>query len=437
MYIRKKHLSRRTFLRGAAGVAMGLPFLEAMLPAGAAWAQSTPAMPRMGFFYFPHGALLMSNDDRWSPKTEGAGFELSPILQPFAPFKDQITVISGLRNKPAESPDPHGIIPGTWLRCVAPGDPAGGTTADQIAAQHLGQDTTFPSIEVAAEGKAGPAGAAGSGFGDTISFRTPTQPLPMEHNPRKMFYKLFGLGDTPEERQQIIAETGSILDFTMDRAASLESALGAQDRTTLANYFDSVREVERRVQKMSQQDLSALELPEPPLGVQADFRAQQTMMFDLLALAFQANLTRVANYMMAAEGSMKAYTHLDITEAFHPLSHHGEDPAKLDQLQRLQAYHCEIFVEFMQKLAAMPEAEGTVLDNSVLLFGSNMSNSDLHNNDPLPAVLAGSGGGRFKTGQHVRYPASTPHANMLFTMLVRAGVPVESFGDSTSDLTGI
>jgi hypothetical protein len=259
----------------------------------------------------------------------------------------------------------------------------------------------------------------------------------MEANPRKLFYKLFGLGDTPEERQEIIAETGSILDFTMDRAASLRSELGAQDRVTLAEYLDSVREVERRVEKMKEQDLSHLDLPEPPLGMQADFRAQQTMMFDLIALAYQGNLTRVANYMMAAEGSMKAYTHLGITEAFHPLSHHGADPAKLDQLVTLQAYHCEIFVEFLHRLAAMPEADGTVLDDSVFLFGSNMSDSDLHNNDPLPSVLVGRGGGRFRTGQHVRYPADTPHANLLLTMLARAGVPAESFGDSTGDLTEI
>ncbi|MCP5146149.1 MAG: DUF1552 domain-containing protein [Gammaproteobacteria bacterium] len=435
MFITRKHLSRRAVLRGL-GASVALPFLEAMVPAGVR-AQAAVTTPRLGFFYFPHGAILLANDDRWSPAAAGKDFELSPILQPFAPFKSKVNIVSGLRNKPAESPDPHGITPGTWLRCVAPGAPDGGTTADQIAAAHIGQSTTFPSIEVAAEGKPGPAGVAGSGFGDTISFRTPTQPLPMEYNPRKLFYKLFGKGDNDEERKQIIAETGSILDFTLDRAASLRRELGARDRTTLASYLDSVREVERRVQKMKEQDLSALDLPEPPLGEQADFRGQQRMMFDLIALAFQGNLTRVANYMMAAEGSMKAYTHLGISEAFHPLSHHGEDPTKLEQLQRLQTYHCEIFAEFMQKLDAMEEADGTVLDNSLLLFGSNMSNSDMHDNAPLPAVVAGGGSGRCKTGQHLRYAADTPHANLLLTMLVRAGVPVESFGDSSGDFAEI
>lgn len=437
MVIRNKHISRRTLLRGA-GVTMALPFLEAMLPARAAWGQGAAvATPRMGFFYFPHGAILLPDDDRWSPSGEGASFELSPILQPFAPYKDQITVVSNLRNKPGESPDPHGIMPGTWLRCVAPGDPAGGVTADQIAAQHVGQATTFPSLEVAAEGQAMGGSGAGSGYINTISFRTPTQPLPMEANPRKLFYKLFGLGDTEQERAAIIAETGSILDFTMDRASSLQRDLGRADRVTLDEYFDSVREVERRVQKMAEQDLSALDLPEPPLGVQADFPAQQRMMFDLLALAYQGNLTRVVNYMMVAEGSMKAYTHLGVTEAFHPLSHHGADPAKLTHLQNIQTYHCEIFVEFLDKLAAIPEADGTVLDNSVFLFGSNMSHSDLHNNNPLPSVLVGRGAGRFKTGQHLRFPDSTPHANLLLTMLVRAGAQVDSFGDATGEFTDI
>ncbi len=436
MIIRKKALSRRTLLRGA-GCAVALPFLEAMLPAGRAMAQAAAPAPRLGFFYFPHGALLLEHDDRWTPSGEGANFELSPILRPFEPFKDRLTVVSNLRNKPAESPDPHGITPGTWLRGVAPGSAAGGTTCDQIAAQHMGDLTTFPSIEVGAEGKAGPAGSSAGGFGDTISFRTPTQPLPMEHNPRKLFYKLFGKGDDETERAAIINETGSILDFTMDRAATLRSELGARDRTRLANYLDSVREVERRVQKMKDQDLSHLDLPQPPLGVQVDFRDQQVMMFDLLALAFQANLTRIASYMMAAEGSMKAYTHLGISEAFHPLSHHGENPAKLDQLEVLQRYHCEIFVDFLTRLDEMEEEDGTVMDSAMFLFGSNMSNSDLHNNDPLPSVIAGRGHGRLKGGVHARYPASTPHANLLLTMLTRAGAPVETFGDATSELTEI
>lgn len=436
MFISRKRLSRRALLRGS-GVALSLPFLEAMLPALATQAQAQALTPlRMGFFYFPHGAILLEGDDRWTPSATGRDFPLSPILTPFEPFRSSLTIVSGLRNKPAESPDPHGITPGTWLRCVPPGVSGGGTSADQLAARAIGQSTPFPSIELAAEGKAGPAGASGNAFGNTISFRTPTQGLPMEFNPRKLFYKLFGLGDTPSERQAIIDETGSVLDFTLDRAHALRRELGPRDVTTLDTYLDSVREVERRVQKIREQDLSHLDLPEPPLGVQADFREQQTLLFDLLALAYQGDITRIGNYMMAAEASMKAYTHLGISEAFHPLSHHGNDPDKLDKLVRIQAYHSELFANFLARLADMPEAEGSVLDNAILLYGSNMSNSDLHNNNPLPNAIFGHGGG-IRGGQHLRYPPDTPLANLLLTLLNRAGLEMDNFADSTGVLAEV
>ncbi len=437
MFISKKHLTRRTLLRGA-GVAVALPFLEAMLPAMATRAEAASASAlRMGFFYFPHGAVLLGNDDRWTPSGEGRDFQLSPILRPFERFRDRMTVVSNLRNRPAESPDPHGIVPGTWLRCAPPGATEGGTSADQIAAQHIGQTTPFPSLEVAAEGRAGPAGAAGNSFGNTISFRTPTQALPMEFNPRRVFYSLFGLGDSPEQRRAIVDETGSILDFTREHAQALKRQLGPYDAATLDTYLESVREVERRVEVQREQDLSHLDLPDPPLGVPADFREQQTLHFDLLALAFQGDITRIANYMMAAEASMKAYTHIGISDAFHPISHHGEDPVKLDQLERIQTYHSEIFAEFLTKLDAMPEANGSVLDHSILLFGSNMSDSDLHNQNPLPSAVFGHGGGTIRGGQHLRYPANTPLANLLLTLLIRAGVPMESFADSTGELTEV
>lgn len=437
MYISKKQLSRRTLLRGA-GFTVALPFLEAMVPALASRAEAAAAKaPRLGFFYFPHGAVMLDGDDRWTPKAEGADYELSPILKPFERYRERLTVVSNLRNKPAESPDPHGIVPGTWLRCAAPGASEGGTTADQIAARAIGQSTPYPSIEVAAEGKAGPAGAAGNVFGNTISFRTPTQGLPMEFNPRKLFFKLFGKGDSPAERRAIVEEKGSVLDFTLEHASSLKGKLGARDAATMEAYLDSVREVERRVQKIKEQDLSDLDLPEPPLGMQADFREQQTLLFDLIALAFQGDLTRIANYMLAAEASMKAFTHLDISEAFHPLSHHGRDPDKLDKLERIQTYHSELFAEFLDKLDAMPEADGSVLDNSILLFGSNMSNSDLHNNNPLPSAIFGRGGGAIRGGQHLRYEPNTPFSNLLLTLLNRAGVERESFADSTGELTEV
>ena len=437
MVIRKKHISRRTVLRGA-GVSIALPFLDAMIPAGTALAKTTAkAAPRMGFFYFPHGAIMLENDNRWMPTKTGRDFEMSPILKPLEKFKSQMTVVTNLRNRPAESPDPHGITPGTWLRCVAPGGKPGGTTADQIAAQHIGQSTPLPSIEVAAEGHAGPAGKAGNMFGNTVSFRTPTQALPMEYDPRKLFYALFGKGDSPAERKELISEEGSVLDYTMERAASFKTVLGPSDRVVLDNYLDSVREVERRVHKMASHDLSNLKLPKPPLGVQDKFPEQQALMFDLIALAYQGNLTRISTYMMAAEASMKAYTNLGLSEAFHPLSHHGFKKEKLDKLVKIQIYHSKIFADFLTKLAAMPDGDGTVLDNSILLYGSNMANSQLHDNDPLPSAVFGHGGGTIKGGQHLHYPHNTPHANLLYTLLLRAGVPMEKFGDSNGELTEI
>jgi len=436
MFISKKHLSRRTVLRGL-GTSVALPLLDAMIPAGTALAQ-TAANPqaRMGYIFFPHGAVM----DRWTPTGTGSDFEVSEILAPAAKFKDKMTVVSGLRNRPAESSDPHGIIAGTWLRCVAPtdvSDPTKGVTADQLAARYIGQETTFPSIEVGTP-TGGPCSPGLScSFGNSLSFRTPQQSLPIENNPRKLFFQLFGQGDNARERTAIVNETGSILDSIMSDAGSLQRKLGTEDQTMLANYLDSVREVERRVQMMQSQDLSALDIPPAPVGIPESFEEHLKIMFDLIALSFQINLTNVASFMMEKEVSMRTYNNVGVSEAFHPLSHHGEDPEKMAKLARVQQYHTQVFTYFLEKLDAMPEANGSVLDNSIILFGSNMSNSDQHNNDPLPNAVFGHGAGTIKGGQHLFYEPSTPHANLLLTLLNRAGVPEESFGDSTGVLSEV
>jgi hypothetical protein len=435
MYISKKYLSRRAMLRGA-GASVALPLLDAMIPAATALANTAAQpQPRMGFVFFPHGAVM----DRWVPATTGSDFEVPQILMPAAAFKNKMTIVSGLRNKPAESPDPHGIIAGTWLRCVSPKDPdpAIGTTCDQIAAQHIGTATTFPSIEVGTP-TGGPCAAGYScSFGSSLSFRTPTQPLPIENNPRKLFYQLFGLGDTDAERAAIVNQTGSILDSIMGEADRLQKQLGSSDRVMVSNYLDSVREIERRVTMMQAQDLTGVEIPSAPVGVPTDFEQHLSMMFDLIALAYQINLTNVATFMMEKEVSMRTYTNIGVAEAFHPLSHHGDDPEKKARLALVQAFHTKVFTGFLEKLDSMEEGDGTVLDNSIILFGSNMSNSDKHNNDPLPSAVFGLGGGSIKGGQHLAYGQDTPHANLLLTLMQRAGIPQEKFGDSTGTLAEV
>jgi hypothetical protein len=432
MFITRKHLSRRTFLRGT-GVAVGLPLLDAMIPAWTALAQTAAAAkPRMGFLYLPHGAIM----EQWTPAAAGADFELTPILEPLAPFRKQLTVVSGLENKPAIAPPVHALNPGTWLSCVTPRatqEPHGGVTVDQIAAAHIGQDTPLPSIEVATEGRGG-GGACdrnyGCSYGATISFRTPSTPLPMEADPRKLFERLFGQGDTPQERTAITRQYTSILDLISREAADLRRGLDAPDRAKLGDYLESVREIERRVQKMEAQDLSDLVLPDVPVGT--TFAQRVDLMFDMLALAYQANLTRVFSYMMAAEGSNMTYNHIGVSDAFHPLSHHQNDKARKDRLVRIQTYHSEAFARFLTKLAAMPDGDGSMLDHAILLYGSNMSNSNAHDEFPLPSLVVGGGCGRITGNQHLRYPDRTPLANLLLTLLDRAGIPEEKIGNSTS-----
>ena len=437
MFITKKHISRRTMLKGTS-VAVGLPLLDAMIPAGTALADTAAvAPPRMGFIYFPHGAVQQN----WQPTAVGTDFKISPILEPLDPYKKYLTVVSGLRNKAGESPAPHAIIAGTWLTCVHP--PAGqqapnvGPSADQVAAKYIGQDTALPSIELAGEGGGGACDPSfGCSYSGTIAFRTGTQPLPMENNPRSAFVRMFGQGDTAEQRHEITLETGSILDYVREDAANLQRRLDPADKRMVSDYLDSVREIETRIQKMSSQG-SGTKLPNAPDGVPEDFGKMLDTMFDMIALGWQSNTTRVATFMIAKEVSMRTYPNLKITDAFHPLSHHQNDPAKLEKLTRIQNFHTQAFARFVKRLAETQEGNGNMLDHSIILFGSNMSNSDMHNNDPLPSAVLGLGNGKIKGGQHLHYPQDTPHANLLLTLLNRAGVPVTSHGISNGLLAEV
>ena len=448
MFLTKKHLSRRTVLKGA-GVSLALPLLDAMVPAATALAQTAAAAKlRVGFFYMPHGAIQWNTPhgtamDHWTPSGAGADFKLSEILSPLESFKRYVTSFSHLENKANEN-SVHAIVPATWLSGTRPDSRSQSAsmspTIDQLIAARIGQETALPSLEVASETTAQVAACpsgAGCYYSTTLSFRNATSPLPMEFNPRKVFTQLFGEGDTDAERAAITAQTRSLLDLIADRTAALRSQVGATDRAILDEYLSTVREIERRVQKAEQRDLSAITLPEAPIGELDSFDEQVKLMFDLVALAYQANLTRVASYIMVAEGTNRTYNHIGVSDAFHPLSHHANDRERLLKLVRIQKYHVERFAAFVKKLAETPDGDGSLLDHSLFMYGSNMSNSDRHNNYPLPNILVGGANGRLKGGQHIDLPEHTALTNLLLTVLNKAGLEMPSFADSTGEIAGV
>jgi hypothetical protein len=428
MFLSRKHLSRRTVLKGI-GASIGLPLLDAMIPAGTALAQTAATAPlRLGFVYFPHGAL----QDEWQPKKIGRDFDFPFILKPLEPLRDHLTVISGLRNKGGEGGTPHGYTEETWLSAVLPRTRnvanGRGVTIDQIAARHLAKDTPLASMELCGEP------------GGNISYRTPTQPLPMESNPRKVFYTMFGQGDNARERTAILKSTDSLLDYVRDSTASLNKKLDSADRTRINDYLDSVREIETRIQKLEASMEKLVDLPDAPLGAPEDFGEHLDIQFEMTALALQTNRTNVVSMRMVKEASMRVYKNLGISEAFHPTSHWGGYPERIANLRLIQNYHTSVFAKFANRLKNMPDGNGSMLDHSIILFGSNMANSDAHNADPLPQMLVGLGNGKLKGGQHVHYPQDTPHANLLITILDRAGIPAEdfkNFADNTGTLSEV
>ncbi len=443
MFLTRKHLSRRTLLRGA-GAAVALPLLDAMIPAATAWSQ-TAAAPRMrmGFFYIPHGAIMGNTShgeamDRWTPSGSGQDFTLSPIMASLEPYKHYVTSFGHLENR-AMVGGVHSLAPATWLSGTRPDDNAAGAamsaTLDQVVAGHIGQDTTLPSLELASETTSQVAACGGSGcyYSSTLSFRDAHSPLPMEYNPRKVFIQLFGEGDTPEEREAISNQTVSLLDRITDRTRALQRELDPGDRVVLDNYLDTVREIERRVEMASARDLSGIDLPEAPIGELDAFDEQVPLLFDLIALAYQADLTRVVSYMMVSEGTNRTYNHIGVSDSFHPVSHHANDLGRLEKLVAIQTWHMERFADFLGKMAAIPDGDGTLLDHAVFMYGSNMSNSDRHNGYPLPNILVGGGAG-LRGGRLIDLPERTPIANLHLSILGKLGVERESFGDSTGTI---
>lgn len=437
-FLTKKHLSRRTLLRGGA-VGLALPLLDAMIPAGTALAQTAAApKKRAGFFYLPHGTIMNNTPlgkevDAWSSTGSGDNFQLGHILEPLDPLKKYLTTFDNIENSAAGG-SVHTLNPATWLSCVSPGTgskPSLATTLDQVIAQQLGQETALPSLELCAETTIQVAAGNGGFYAVTTSYSSPTTPLPMEYNPRKVFIQLMGPYDSQAERESILRKNTSVLDMIADRTQSLRNELGAADRVVLSDYLDTVREIERRVEIASAQDLSGIDVPDAPVGELENFDEQIKMMFDLIALAYQADLTRIATLVMAAEGTDRAYNQVGVAGGFHPTSHHTNDPARIADLTRIQRYHLERFAEFIQKLADTPDGDGSILDHSLFLYGSNMGNSNQHDNYPLPEILVGGAAGAHVGGKNLILPERTPLANVHLTMLDRLGIGQESFGNST------
>ena len=443
-FLTKKHLSRRTLLRNGA-VGLGLPFLDAMVPAGTALAQ-VDAMPkkRAGFFYLPHGTIMNNTPlgkevDKWTCTGSGDNFQLGSILEPLDPLKQYLTTFENIENTAAGG-SVHTLNPATWLSCVRPGTgstPELATTLDQVIAQQLGQETALPSMELATETTIQVAAGNGGFYAVTTSFSAPNKPLPMEFNPRKVFIQLMGPYDTQEEREMILRKNSSILDMIADRTRALQKDLSTGDRALLSDYLDTVREIERRVQLAGEQDLSGIDVPTAPVGEFENFDDQITMMFDLIALAYQADLTRISTLVMAAEGTDRTYPQVNVAGGFHPTSHHTNNPERIAELIRIQSYHMKHFARFVQKLADTPDGDGSILDHSLFLYGSNMGNSNQHDNYPLPAILMGGASGAVRGGKNIILPERTPLANVHLTILERLGIPQESFGNSTGTIAEV
>ncbi len=440
MFISKASLPRRTFLHGM-GAALALPLLDAMVPALSAMAQ-TAAKPvrRLGFVYIPMGANIAA----WTPRAEGRIADLSPSLASLTPFIDQLTVLTNLELKNAYTTGNHASANCAFLSCAKAKRTEGsdyqlGTTVDQIAAKAIGKDTPLPSLELGTDLIA-QVGNCDNGFAcayqNNLSWSSPTTPLPTEADPRVVFERLFGDGGTRDRRRAELRKSGSILDWMTADMARLRRELGAGDQTRLNQYLDSVREVERRIQRAEQQSEGAVVLDlERPATVPANWDDHVRLMFDLQVLALQTDMTRVITFQLARETSTRTYPDIGVPEPHHPVSHHTNDPEKLAKLAKINAHHVSLFAYMIEKLQATPDGDGSLLDHSMYLLGSGMGNPDVHDHSNLPIVVAGGGGGRLKGGRHVRYTQPTPLANLHLTLLDKAGVDLESFVDSTGKVS--
>ena len=445
MFISQKHLPRRTVLRGL-GASLALPLLDGMVPAYAAL-RNTAANPvrRLGVCYVPNGMEMRA----WTPAGDGRGFDFSQILRPLEPFRSQVNVLTGLADKvavprPGEGIGDHARASATFLTGVhvkktEGADIRAGISMDQIAARQLGAETQLASLELGVD-SVETLGACDAGYScaytNTIAWRTATTPLPMENDPRAVFERLFGSTDSTDVAARLarIRQDRSVLDYVGDRVAGLQQTLGPGDRTKLDQYFDAVRDVERRIQMAEEQSDREIPLFEQPAGIPDTFEAHSRLMFDLLALAYQTDLTRVGTFMLSREVSGRAYPEIGVPDSHHGCSHHQNDPAKLEKLAKINTFHMQQFAYFLDKLQSTPDGDGTLLDHSMLIYGSGISDGNIHFHMDLPVVMVGGGGGTLKGGRHLRYANDTPLTNLYVSVLGKLGVPVEQFGDSTGKL---
>jgi hypothetical protein len=434
MFVSRRSIPRRSFLRGM-GAAVALPMLDAMVPALSA-AQSRPR-PRVGFVYIPHGVIM----GQWTPAAEGPAFELTTILKPLEPFRDSLVVVSNLTR--AEPNSNHAVSSACWLTGVPPKRTDGpdfrvGVSVDQVIARQIGQDTTFPSLEVATEDFTGLLGACDPGYScaymNTLNWQTPTTPLPMEINPRVVFERLFGGGATADERLARMRTDRSLLDFVAEDLKQLERGLPSKDRARLGEYLDHIREIERRIQRAEQRARMQPDVPSAPVGVPESYVEHVDLLFDLLALAFQADLTRVFTFMMAREVSQRTYPEIGVTEPHHSISHHANRPAAIEGHTKVNQYHVSMLARFLDRLRSIPDGGGSLLDHSIIVYGSGMSDGNGHTGAPLPHVVIGGGAGRITGGRHVVTREGTPMANLLLTVAQKCGVEQERFGVSTGTI---
>ena len=450
MIITKKVLSRRTMLRGV-GVTLALPLLDAMVPALTAIGE-TAAKPvqRYGFFYLPNGVAMTHTDvNYWKPKTVGANFEFSPILKPLEPFRDKVTVVSGLHHRSSESlgdgNGDHTRSTGTWLTGVhikrtEGSDLRAGTSVDQVIASQYRKATPLPSLELAIlPDSVTNGGGCDAGYScayqTTLAWASPTTPLPTQSSPRLVFEQLFGDGGSATEKFSALRMKRSILDSATEEMARLRKKLGASDRAVVADYLDTMREVERRIQQAEEKNAMS-PLPaydRPGVGAPERFDDHTKLMFDLQCLAFQGDITRVTTFMYGAEQRGRMYPEIGLNESHHSMSHHGDNPENLAKYAKLNTWHVSLLAYLLDKMQATPDGDGTLLDHSMMMIGAGMSNANIHSHMDLPMALIGGAGG-FKGNRHVATPMGTPSSNLLLLLANRAGVPIESFGDSTGVL---
>ena len=439
MIIFKKALPRRSFLRGV-GASIALPMLNAMVPALARAADKTSKMPlRVGYCYVPNGIIK----ERWRPTTAGSGFQMTDVLNEWAAFRDQLVVISNLDNGELESVSGHSGGSSMFLTGTKPNKSLSeircGISVDQMIAKELGKETPLASLQICIENAAELAGQSNAGYSsaytNTISWGSPTMPLPMEHRPREIFERLFGDGGTdPAVRQQQILRQKSILDFVMDEVADVRKTLGAEDDEKLGQYLDAVREVEFRLQKAEQK--TGMELPEVarPIGI-PPIEEHLRLMYDLMLLAFQTDMTRVFTFMVAREYSEMVYTHLGHLDPHHPLTHHRGNDVRKRQAGEIDVWHAKMFGEFLAKMKTTQDSDGSsLLDNSMLVYGAGLGNGDIHSQWNVPVALLGGAGGQLQGGRHIEMPAGTPLCNLHVAMLNKLGMHTSSFGRSTGEL---